>query len=352
MIETKNEIEYQFTPVPTNLFLCLDNNCRSMLFTLIQLSTYYADKESGYFFRTNADLQAETNLSENVVRATLSSLYDNKLIEVSTVGKSKGTIPNHFRVNFERFAEWDRLSIEDAMKNPTYKIETAEYRVKGFVPSYLKKKEKASKQDNIDVIDEIVEEHTKPLMKQTAMKIAKAIAQEHSQSEHNINNVKNENNNSTSVNNSSDMPNTKNLSEQFKEYKKQEDYVMDKLYNAKCWSDFVLYRSEMNKLIEKNPISKWNENTKKRYNSIEEGKLKYFAKKLSNEPYNPAAEEVYKRTKCGWRNSELIQDDDFIEKEDSSKPKSMDDEWFEFCEKMHNEAKQNNTFLQEQDLPF
>ena len=88
---------------------------------------------------------------------------------VSTAGKSKGTIPNHFRVNFERFAEWDRLSIEDAMKNPTYKIETAEYRVKGFVPSYLKNKDKASKQDNIDVIDEFVEEHHKPLMKQTAM---------------------------------------------------------------------------------------------------------------------------------------------------------------------------------------
>lgn len=352
MIETKNEIEYQFTPIPTNLFLCLDNNCRSMLFTLIQLSTYYADKKSGYFFRTNADLQAETNLSENVIRATLSSLFDNGLIEVQSVGKSKGTIPNNFRVNFKRFLEWEQFSLEDCMKNPIYKIETAEYRVKGFVPSYLKKKDKASKQDNIDVIDEFVEEHPKPLMKQSTMGIAKAIAQEHSQSEHNINKVDNEKNNSKSVNNTSDISNTKNLSEQFREYKQQEDYVMDKMYNAKCWSDFAIFRNDMKKLMIQYPNEKWNERTQKRFNSIEEGKLKFFAKKYSNEVYNPSAEEVYKRTKCGWRNSELIQDEDIINKEDTSKPKSVDDEWFEFCEKMHNGAKPNNTFLQEQNLPF
>lgn len=108
-----------------------------MLFTLIQLSTYYA-KEDGFFFRTNEDLKAESNLSENLVRATLSSLYDNGLIIVSSVGKSKGTTPNYFKVNFESFIKWESLSIEECMKNPMYKIETADYRHKGFTPSYLK----------------------------------------------------------------------------------------------------------------------------------------------------------------------------------------------------------------------
>lgn len=349
MIETKNEIEYQFTAIPTNLFLCLDNNCRSTLFTLIQLSTYYADKESGYFFRTNADLQAETNLSENVIRATLSSLFDNGLVEVRTVGKSKGTIPNNFKVNFKRFMEWDKYSIEDCMKNPEFKIETAEYRVKGFIPSYLKNRDEVPKQENIDVIDEIIKEHSKPLMKQSAMEIAKAIAQEHSQSEHNINNVDNEKNNSMSVNITPDISNTKNLSEQFKEYKKQEDYVMDKLYNAKCWSDFVLYRSEMSKLIEKNPISKWNEKTKKRYSSIEEGKLKFFAKKYSHEPYNPSAEEVYKRTQCGWNNLDLSQEESL---QKDIQYRSMDDEWAAYCEKAHNDFQKKEIVLCEEDLPF
>ena len=350
MIEKQNEIGSQFTAVPTNLFLCLDNNCRSMLFTLIQLSTYYADKESGYFFRTNTDLQAETNLSENVIRATLSSLFDNGLIEVQSVGKSKGTIPNNFRVNFKRFLEWEQFSLEDCMKNPTYKIETAEYKIKGFIPSYLKNKNEILEQNKNDVIDEFVEEHPKPLMKQSAMEIAKAIAHEHSQSEHNIDNVKNENNNSMSVNNSSDMPNTKILSEQFKEYKRQEDYVMDKLYNAKCWSDFVLYRSEMNKLIEKNPISKWNENTKKRYNSIEEGKLKFFAKKYSHEPYNPSAEELYQRTQCGWNNNFDYSQEGRVQ--ESIQYRSMDDEWAAYCEKAHNNLQKKEVVLCEEDLPF
>lgn len=189
-------------------------------------------------------------------------------------------------------------------------------------------------------------------MKQSAMEIAKAIAQEHSQSEYNIDNVENENSNSKSVNNTSDISNTKNLSEQFREYKQQEDYVMDKMYNAKCWSDFAMYRNDMKKLMIQYPNEKWNERTQKRFNSIEEGKLKFFAKKYSNEVYNPSAEEVYKRTNCGWNNSELIQNEEFIEKEQTSKPKSMDDEWFEFCEKMHNGVKQNNTFLQEHNLAF
>ena len=127
--------------MPTNLFLCLDNYCRSTLFTLIQLSTYYA-KEDGYFFRTNDDLKAESNLSENVVRATLSALYSNGLIDVQTVGKSKGIIPNNFRVNIDVFAKWEELSIEDCMKNPQYKIETADYKTKGFKASYVKDENK------------------------------------------------------------------------------------------------------------------------------------------------------------------------------------------------------------------
>lgn len=360
MIETKNEIEYQFTAIPTNLFLCLDNNCRSMLFTLIQLSTYYADKESGYFFRTNADLQAETNLSENVIRATLSSLFDSGLVEVRTVGKSKGTIPNNFRVNFKRFLEWDKYSIEDCMKNPEFKIETAEYRVKGFVPSYLKNKDKASKQDNIDVIDEFVEEHPKTLMKQSAMEIAKAIAQEHSQSEHNINNVDNEKNNSMSVNNRSDVSNGKNLSEQFKEYKKQEDFLMNKLIKAKCWTDFTLYRRDVKLLIKNNPNDKWNANTMKRYNGVEKAKLQSFAKKYANAPYNPAAEEVYERTNCGWNNnhSEVIQEDDIPQEttqpvEGKMQYRSLDDEWAAHCEKIFGGADEKDaSMILQEDLPF
>ena len=89
----KNEHKYQFTAMPVNLTACMDNNCRSMLFTLLQLSSYYAD-EDGWFFRSNADLQAQSRLSNKMVIAILSTFHRLGILEVKSVGHSKGTIPN------------------------------------------------------------------------------------------------------------------------------------------------------------------------------------------------------------------------------------------------------------------
>lgn len=118
---------YQFTQVPTNLFILLDNNCRSMLFTLIQLSSYYAD-EDGWFFRTYTDLEAESNLSQNLVKATVQTLFNHHIIEAKPTGQSKGKKPNYYKVNFDEFAKYDEISIEDAMKNPDLKIYTVNYK--------------------------------------------------------------------------------------------------------------------------------------------------------------------------------------------------------------------------------
>lgn len=123
-MEKKN---YQFTQVPTNLFILLDNNCRSMLFTLIQLSSYYAD-EDGWFFRTYSDLEAESNLSQNLVKATLQTLFNHHIIEAKPTGQSKGSKPNYYKVNFGEFTKYEDMSIEDAMKNPDLKIHTVDYK--------------------------------------------------------------------------------------------------------------------------------------------------------------------------------------------------------------------------------
>ena len=72
-VDDEKKIGYQFVAVPLNLFCRLDNNLRSMLFTLIQLQTYYSE-EDGWFFRSNADLAAQSNLSENLVRITIDTL--------------------------------------------------------------------------------------------------------------------------------------------------------------------------------------------------------------------------------------------------------------------------------------
>ena len=62
MEEEKVNVGYQFNAVPMNLVACCDLNCRSMLWTLVQLSSYYADKD-GWFFRTNEDLRVQSLLS-------------------------------------------------------------------------------------------------------------------------------------------------------------------------------------------------------------------------------------------------------------------------------------------------
>lgn len=151
---------YQFTQVPTNLFILLDNNCRSMLFTLIQLSTHYANEE-GWFFRTYEDLELESNLSYNLVKATLQTLFDNNLIEARPTGFGQGKKPNYYKVNFENFSKYDEISIEDAMKNPDLKIRTVNYKgscfklnlVRNTVTNTVKSDNNINNIDNIYNID-------------------------------------------------------------------------------------------------------------------------------------------------------------------------------------------------------
>lgn len=129
-------LDYQFTAVPTQLMILLDLNCRSMLFTLCQLSSYYSDA-SGKFFRTNADLSEESRLSQKLVIASIDTLYRHGIINVWSVGKSNGKHSNYFRLNVDRFKDFERLSM-DELKNPEFQIEMVDYREKGYTPLYLK----------------------------------------------------------------------------------------------------------------------------------------------------------------------------------------------------------------------
>lgn len=130
-------INYQFTQVPTKLMILLDVNCRSMLFTLCQLSSHYT-KEDGRFFRTNADLALESRLSQKLVIATLDTLYTHGIVEIWSVGKGKGKHANYFKLNLERIKEFERLKM-DELKNPDLQLPMVDYRAKGYSPSYLKK---------------------------------------------------------------------------------------------------------------------------------------------------------------------------------------------------------------------
>lgn len=280
MNNQEEKIGYQLTAVPTNLYQCCDINVRSMLFTLIQLSSYYANRD-GWFFRSNDDLRAQTKLSENLVRATLSTLFKIGVVDIKSVGKGKSKTPNQFKLNFEKFLEWESCDIEDCYKHPDFEIETDNYKDKGWQPSYLKSLDIGTVTDSVEV--------------PTSQPIP-------SQSEDNIDNKENKENILSEV-----SKQVKVKSTQFEEYKKREDVLMDKLYNVKNWTDFKLIRKQINELISTATSDKVAEKTKKRYKGIEEGKIKFLKKQISKEPYNSFYDDFYRECDCGWLGKEAVE---------------------------------------------
>lgn len=272
---------YQFTAMPTNLMACMDLNCRSMLFTLIQLSSYYADKD-GWFFRTNEDLRVECDLGEKVVRACLSTFHTIGLLEVKCIGKGRGKVPNYFKLNTDKFVEWESITLEDCIKNPKYKVETEDYRTRGWVASYLTANSPVEVHQSVQNAD-------------------------------NIENVKNKN-----------LPEDSKQVEvklnQFEGYKKQEDNLMDKLYKVSNWTDFKYIRRDIDKLISTASSEKIAKNTKRRYKKIEEGKIKYFKNRMIKEPYNKYYEDFYREYDCGWLGKEEAR-----VKQNVVQPKNSDD---------------------------
>lgn len=155
-VESTAKISYQFTAVPTKLMMLLDNNCRSMLFTLIQLSSCYAN-EDGYFFRSNSDLQTESNLSKNLVIVTIDTLYTNGIVDVKCGGNKCKKIANYYKLNYNKILEYENISLEDT-KNPDNKITTLKYKNSDYVPSYKTTTDTAK----ITAADTAKSEHQKP----------------------------------------------------------------------------------------------------------------------------------------------------------------------------------------------
>lgn len=134
----KKENDYKYVMLPTYLMNRLDVNCRSVLYTLIQLSGFYA-KDDGYFYRCNSDLQQQCGLSLNVLNAALDALYINKIVDIVPVAKGKGKacVGRKYKVNFDSFTLSEEYQIEDTIKNPEFQISTVKY--KGtYTPSFQK----------------------------------------------------------------------------------------------------------------------------------------------------------------------------------------------------------------------
>lgn len=139
-METTNtrNLDYNFIAVPTNLFFALDNNLRTALTVLLQLSSVFADQD-GFFFRTNEDLQQDLKMGKNLTIAVLESLYQYNLLEVKSVGFTKKNGKkqvNFFRVCTENFKDYEKYHIYTITKNEELHINTVDYKAKNFKVTY------------------------------------------------------------------------------------------------------------------------------------------------------------------------------------------------------------------------
>ena len=131
-------LNYNFIAVPTNLFIALDTNLRNALVVLLQLLSIYSDS-NGYFFRTIADLQTDFKCGKNLTIAILESLYRYGLLQVKSVGftKKNGTRKvNFYRVNVEKFKDFEQYNIYTITNNKELQLETINYKSKDFKVTY------------------------------------------------------------------------------------------------------------------------------------------------------------------------------------------------------------------------
>jgi len=219
-VESTAKISYQFTAVPTKLMMLLDNNCRSMLFTLIQLSSCYAN-EDGYFFRSNSDLQAESNLSKNLVIVTIDTLYTNGIVDVKCSGNKCKKIANYYKLNFDKILEYENISLEDT-KNPDNKITTLKYKNSDYVPSYKTAKETATKTAK-ETAKETATDTAKETATETATDTAKETATDTAKSEHQKPQKVNTNIDSINLDNEENLNNKENLNNLYITYNSKND---------------------------------------------------------------------------------------------------------------------------------
>lgn len=154
---TQKTLGYNFIAVPTNLFFALDNNLRSALSVLLQLSSVYADTD-GYFFRTNEDLQQDFKMGKNLTIAVLESLYQYGLLQVKSVGFTKKNGKkqvNFFRVNVEAFKDFEKYHIYTITKNEELHLNTVDYKAKGFSVTYTANTEYSSTDVDTNISEEI-----------------------------------------------------------------------------------------------------------------------------------------------------------------------------------------------------
>lgn len=115
MDKKENSIEradYVFGRIPVKLAYALGNNGKIVLMTLINMRI---DHE--WFNASMSRISQLCGLSEEVVRASLETLYRANVIFIKTEGEGRRVDEdmNEYKVNIDKFIEYDALSIDECM---------------------------------------------------------------------------------------------------------------------------------------------------------------------------------------------------------------------------------------------
>lgn len=132
--------EYQFIQVPMNLFYTLEGMTRDVLVALIQISNNYAN-DNGYFFYPIESIATLLNCDKRLVQAGIETLHRNNLVEVKAEIKQRNPLTGGvrkqahiYRVKFERFHEFEQISISDILNDREYNtIKSVNYKDKNFI---------------------------------------------------------------------------------------------------------------------------------------------------------------------------------------------------------------------------
>lgn len=117
---------YQFIKVPINLFYLMDANCSKVLTTLIQMDSFYP-KTDGYFECAYKTLEQACGMSQNLIKASLAGLYLEGIINVISVGKGRGKHTNKYKINVEKFQDYENTPVGIAIMTEDKPIHQVKY---------------------------------------------------------------------------------------------------------------------------------------------------------------------------------------------------------------------------------
>lgn len=110
------EINYQFTPVPTNLIYMLDSHCLHLMVALLQKYYYWKSKnklapDDTFYYSLNEIDDVLGNANQKDTRLTIEALFRAGLIRVESYNGRRFT--TRFGINWDAIEDIEKMTLQD-----------------------------------------------------------------------------------------------------------------------------------------------------------------------------------------------------------------------------------------------